>query len=139
MKTIPEFASIHLELPDGRAVLQRRTTDAPFGPGCLGTFGGGVQEGETPRECIEREVGEETSLHVSDMDIKFVADFAMPPSDAFPQGRCFHLFKGKVTNLEFTVYEGSGAEAYTIDELGSREDLVSSACHLFQIAPELLQ
>lgn len=138
METIPQFASIHLALPDGRAILQRRTPGARYGGGLLGTFGGGVEDGETPRECIEREVGEETSLDLSDIGIEFVADFVMPASDAFPQGRHFHLFRGRVKNLEFAVYEGVGAEAYTVDELASREDLVSSARHLFQVMPALL-
>jgi 8-oxo-dGTP pyrophosphatase MutT (NUDIX family) len=138
MEAIPQFASIHLVLPDGRAVLQRRTPDARFGAGLLGTFGGGVEVGETSRQCIEREVGEETSLELSDIGIEFAADFVMPPSDAFPQGRHFHLFRGRVENLGFAVYEGVGAEAYAMDELASREDLVSSARHLFQVMPALL-
>jgi ADP-ribose pyrophosphatase YjhB (NUDIX family) len=105
----------------------------------LGTFGGGLEDGETPRVCIERELGEETSLELSDIDIEFVADFVMPPSNAFPQGRHFHLFRGRVANLEFEVREGVGAEAYAMDELASREDLVSSARYIFQVAPELLE
>lgn len=139
MKTTPQFASIHLALPDGRAVLQRRTPDARFGAGLLGTFGGGVEDGETPRECIERELGEETSLELSDVDIEFVANFIMPANRDFPQGRQFYLFRGRVGNLEFSVYEGTGAEAYTMNELASREDLVSSARHLFQVMPQLLE
>jgi 8-oxo-dGTP pyrophosphatase MutT (NUDIX family) len=129
----------YLILPDRRAVLQRRTPDARFGAGLLGTFGGGVEDGETPRDCIERELREETSLELSGVGIEFVAVFVMPANKDFPHGRHFHLFKGRVGGLDFAVYEGTGAEAYTMDELGSREDLVSSARHLFQVIPELLE
>lgn len=139
MEATPPFVSIHLLLPDGRSVLQRRTQDAPFGAGLLGLFGGGVEYGETPDQGILREVTEETSLKPGEIGIEFVAEFALPASSEFPQGRHFHLFKGRVASLEFAVYEGVRAEAYYRGELASRDDLVSSAHHLFQVIPELLE
>lgn len=133
------FAIIHLTLPDGRLVLQRRTKDAPFGAGLLGEFGGGIEGDETPQECIERELEEETSLKANEVAVQFVTDFEVPASEAFPKDRHFYLFKGKIGSLKFSVYEGVRAEAYSLEELTSRDDLVSSAHYLFQVRPALLK
>lgn len=39
--------------------LQKRTMDAKINPGLLGTFGGTIEDGETPDEALLREVQEE--------------------------------------------------------------------------------
>ena len=43
----------------GRILLQHRTKDAPTFPDYWGLFGGGIEQGETPEQAVEREIVEE--------------------------------------------------------------------------------
>ena len=127
MDTVQKFTIILFKLPDGKVVLQRRTKDAPYGAGLLGIFGGWVEEGETVDECLMREIKEETSLNTDDLNIKPIADFVIPASEDFDKDRHFYLYEGSIDNLDFDVYEGEGAEAFTLSELHERNDLTASA------------
>lgn len=128
---IQKFTLILFKDPAGRIILQRRTNDAPYGAGLLGIFGGWVEEGETPDECLIREIKEETSLNPDDLGIKTITDFIMPASEDFDKDRHFYLYEGNVQGLSFEVYEGDGAEAYTQSELSERSDLLASAKYVF--------
>lgn len=132
MAATQKFTIIVFKLPDGRLVLQRRTKDAPYGAGLLGLFGGWVEEGETVEECLLREIQEETSLDTARLAIKPIADFVIPASEDFAKDRHFYLYEGAVDNLDFEVYEGDGAEAFTLAELAKREDLTGSARYVFK-------
>jgi 8-oxo-dGTP pyrophosphatase MutT (NUDIX family) len=127
MDDLSKFTSILFVLPDGRLILQRRTNDAPYGPGLLGLFGGKVEIGETFDECLRREVVEETNLSPNELNIELIGDFTLPKSKDFNEMRHFYLFKSEVMDLNFEVYEGTGSEAYTVDELKHRTDLIISA------------
>ena len=131
MDTIQKFTLILFKLPDGRVVLQRRTKDAPYGAGLLGIFGGWVEEGETTDECLTREIKEETSLNTDDLDIKSITDFVIPASEDFDKDRHFYLYEGDIDSLGFEVYEGDGAEVFTLFELNERNDLTASAKYTF--------
>ncbi|HBO65014.1 TPA: hypothetical protein DD425_03585 [Candidatus Saccharibacteria bacterium] len=131
MDTIQKFTLILFKLPDGRVVLQRRTKDAPYGAGLLGIFGGWVEEGETTDECLIREIKEETSLNTDDLDIKSITDFVIPASEDFDKDRHFYLYEGDIDSLGFEVYEGDGAEVFTLFELNERNDLTASAKYTF--------
>lgn len=130
MKEIQKFTVILFRLPEDKYVLQRRTKDAPRGAGMLGFFGGWVEKGESPDECVKRELEEETSLDNTMVKLKPTGDFILPASEHFPDDRHFYMYDAVVDNLHFDVYEGDGAEAYTLDELRSRNDLISSAVHI---------
>lgn len=129
MATTQKFTSILFKLPDGRIVLQRRTKDVPYGAGMLGIFGGWVEEGETVRECLIREIKEETSLDVDTLNIISLADFVLPASKDFGKDRHFYLYECNVDSLDFAVYEGDGAEAFTLSEISERSDLIAPAKH----------
>jgi 8-oxo-dGTP diphosphatase len=58
----------------GRVLLQRKSAGR-FGEGKWNGPGGKVQPGETPLECVVREVLEETGLTVSDLTKQGVVDF----------------------------------------------------------------
>ena len=127
MDTIQKFTIILFKLPDGKVVLQRRTKDAPYGAGLLGMFGGWVEPDETVDECLIREIKEETSLNTDELGIKLLTDFVIPASEDFGKDRHFYLYEGDVDNLHFDVYEGDGAEAFTLSQLRNRSDLTASA------------
>lgn len=131
MNKLKEFTIILLELPDGKIALQRRTKDAPYGPGLLGIFGGGVEEGETGDECLRRELVEETSLKLSDLNIETLESFTLLASNDFPFDRKFYFYKTKINDMNFEVYEGDRAEAYSIEEIKKMTDLTGSAQHVF--------
>lgn len=131
MDTIQKFTIILFKLPDGRVVLQRRTKDAPYAPGLLGVFGGWVEEGETVDECLIREIKEETSLDTDNLGIKFITDFVVRASKDFDKERRFFLYEGRIDGLDFEVYEGDGAEAFTMSEVKERSDLTGSAKYTF--------
>jgi 8-oxo-dGTP pyrophosphatase MutT (NUDIX family) len=115
---VKSSALIVLELPTGELVLQRRTDNAPLGPGKLGLFGGGIEAGESPYECIVRELGEETSLDVGRLSINFVRCYELQNPN-----RCSYLFWTFVESAEFRVYEGKWAEVHTPEALRVRDDL----------------
>ncbi|HLD04797.1 MAG TPA: NUDIX domain-containing protein [Candidatus Nanoarchaeia archaeon] len=56
-----------LQNNEGKILLQLRDDkpEIPY-PGCWGTFGGQIEEKETPEEAITREIREETSYELTD-------------------------------------------------------------------------
>jgi mutator protein MutT len=48
----------------GQILLQHRSHDAPRLPNFWAFFGGGIEQGESPREALEREIREELSYQV---------------------------------------------------------------------------
>lgn len=131
MENIQKFTIILFKLPDGRIILQRRTNDALYGAGLLGIFGGWVEGGETVEECLLREIGEETSLNIDELRPKPITDFVIPAGQDFGKERHFYLYEASVKSLDFEVYEGDGAEAYTLEQIKQRDDLTGSAKYTF--------
>jgi 8-oxo-dGTP pyrophosphatase MutT (NUDIX family) len=92
---------------DGNVVLQRRTKDDLTKPGMLALFGGHMEEEETPDQAIEREISEETSLK------KLV----------FEKLAEQHWYVARIDEADFNVYEGAGAEVFTLESALARTDL----------------
>ena len=132
MQDIQKFTLILFKLPNGSIGIQRRTKDASYAPGRLGIFGGWVEKGETVDECLIREIKEETSLNTDSLNITFIKDFVIPAGPDFDRDRHFYLYETSVPDLTFEVYEGDGAEAFTLEELMKREDLPGSAEVVFK-------
>lgn len=59
------YALALIENAEGRFLITQRSMDKHWAAGCWEVSGGGVLSGETPRQAIVREVGEETGLDVS--------------------------------------------------------------------------
>lgn len=133
MSDLQKLTLILFRLPDGRIILQRRTKDAPYGAGLLGIFGGWVESNETPWECLLREIEEETSLAARVLKPKLIKDFIIKATDDFNRDRHFYLYEASVDDMNFNVYEGDGAEAYTLDEINQRSDLTVSARYTFKM------
>lgn len=138
MERSPLFVPVMLKLPDGQFVFERRTDNAPYEPGMLGMFGGGVEPGETVEGCLIRELfDEETSLQQSDVvDLRHVKDYEIPAGE-YPVNRYFSLYEGVVPNLDFEVHEGRGVEAYHLEELPHRSDLMATSVYLLRTVLQL--
>lgn len=132
MPEMQKFTLILFKLPDGRIALQRRTQDAPYGASLLGIFGGWVEPNETVDECLIREIKEETSLNIMELQPRPIGDFVIRAGGDFDQDRHFYLYEASIDNMNFDVFEGDGAEAFTLDEIKQRKDLTGSAQHTFK-------
>jgi len=119
-----KVSRIWLTLPNGNVIVQRRDKRTDVSPGLLGLFGGHVEAGETPEEAINRELSEETSLDISNLDIRWVANVELPhPNDPV-------IMRTFIDSDDFDVFEGEGAETYSIIELKNRQDLASSVVYV---------
>ncbi|HJP81603.1 MAG TPA: NUDIX domain-containing protein [Candidatus Saccharimonadales bacterium] len=105
-----QIAAAILLAPDGHVILQRRTEDDLTKPNKLALFGGHMEEGETPGQTIDRELKEETSL--TSFDLEKLAEQ--------------HWYVASVGSSTFTVYEGAGAEIFTVDEALAHPDITYS-------------
>lgn len=114
-------AGAALVLPDGRWVMQRRSHDAPTDPNGLSFFGGYLEGDETPSQALLRELAEETNLAIEARDYPLVCE----PVVTKRNGKDFqlHVFYVEIPSLDFEIYEGKAAEAFTLAELRERNDL----------------
>jgi 8-oxo-dGTP diphosphatase len=96
---------------NGRILLQHRTDDAPTFPDYWGLFGGGIEQGETPEQAVEREILEELAYH--------------PRFARWVAGRQFvragieytmHVFAEKYDGSPLTLSEGQGMEWFLPQE-----------------------
>jgi len=92
---------------NGDVVLQRRTKDDVTKPNMLALFGGHMEKGESPSQTIKREISEETSL--KELTFKKLAEQ--------------HWYVARIDKADFQVYEGAGAEAFTLEDALARTDL----------------
>jgi len=61
MTNLPQYACAILEDAEGRLLMESRPEDARLAAGRLTCFGGRREAGETPEECLRRELREELS------------------------------------------------------------------------------
>jgi 8-oxo-dGTP diphosphatase len=121
---------IWLVLPNGRVVLQRRDLRTNVSPGLLGLFGGHIEPGESPEAAIRRELSEETSLDVSKLAIEHIGDTELPHPNDRTIMRKLYFYKAAIDSDDFDVFEGAGAETYSVEELKKRRDLAPSAAYM---------
>lgn len=102
--------------------MQRRDDAAPVAPGILGFFGGHMEAGENPDECVRRELAEETSLDVPGLIFSPVRELIIPASADYSSMQ-FYIYQTNIETDDFDVFEGKGAESYTPAELLARSDV----------------
>jgi 8-oxo-dGTP pyrophosphatase MutT (NUDIX family) len=131
-----QVALIVLLLPDNQLVMQRRTKDAPISPGKLGFFGGHIEKEEEPYVAIRRELEEETSLNIDSLAISLKYKLNMKAAeDPSSTDTTVHLFGARILDIDFQVYEGDQAEAYSLEALTQRQDLGDTARFILKHVP----
>jgi len=106
-KTRPQCGLI-IENADGEILLQLRDDkpDLEY-PNCWGTFGGQVEEGETPQEALRREIKEELDYNVENPELYRV--YLFDGYDIY----MFRTINKKITLDAFDVREGQRAEFFS--------------------------
>ena len=100
----------------GEILLQKKTYDYPTVPGgywCF--FGGELEKGETPKECIKREIEEEIGIKIEDIDFVATRDYELE-TGFFGKRYIFKgKFKGKISDI--CLNEGGGFGFFNILEI----------------------
>lgn len=104
---------------DNKVILQRRDGNTPYCPHMLGLFGGSVEGKENVYQAMRRELTEESSLDVPQLQL------GLPIEQEYSSSR-FYLFRMLIPVVEFEVKEGAGAETYSIQEALARPDTTRS-------------
>jgi hypothetical protein len=68
-------------------------------------------------------VGEETSLDADTLEIERVDDYYLEADKDYPKDRHTFYYKASLKDMDFQVFEGEQAEAYTLEELLTRQDI----------------
>jgi len=117
-----------------RVLLQLRDDVAPVNPGQWGLFGGGSEPGETPVQCLIRELGEELGVVVEASDVVQVRSYVNPRTS-----RPRHIFLIETLSEETVLILGEGAalEWVSLDDAlqrdltkGTEEDLTFLAAEM---------
>jgi 8-oxo-dGTP diphosphatase len=113
-KTRPQCGLL-IENKEGKVLLQLRDNiDSIPWPGCWGTFGGQVEEGETAREAMKREIWEE--LHYSIPEPEYYGNYPYDGYDIF----MYRLVIPDITLDDVTVCEGQAAAFLSLEETVAR-------------------
>ena len=101
-----------LENRGGKILLQLRDNKPglPY-PDCWGTFGGQIEEGETPEEAIRREIKEELNYELSDPE--YFGNFPFDGYDIY----MFRKRDANITMRHLAVREGQKGEFLTLTEV----------------------
>ncbi|MCX5815807.1 MAG: NUDIX domain-containing protein [Proteobacteria bacterium] len=101
-----------LENSEGKILLQLRDNKPglPY-PGCWGTFGGQIEEGETSEEAIRREIKEELNYELRNPE--YFSNFPFDGYDIY----MFRKRDAGITIQDLTVREGQKGEFLTLAEV----------------------
>lgn len=111
MKKIRPQCGLIIENAEREILLQLRDNkpDLEY-PNCWGTFGGQIEEEETPQEALVREIKEELGYHVESPELYGIYSF--DGYDIY----MFSMIDKKITLNDFDVREGQRAGFFSRDE-----------------------
>jgi len=110
-KTRPQCGLI-LEDKNGRILLQLRDNKQGIDyPNKWGTFGGQIEEGETPEEAIKREIREELNYDLSAPE--FIGNFPFEGYNIY----IFRKIDSNITIKHLEINEGQKGEFLTFEQL----------------------
>ena len=118
-------AHMIMRLPNGKFVFQKRSMTKETNPGLLAfAVGGHIEIDETPDQCIIREMAEETGLHETIENLKYLGNCVSASKDVdakiINNGLKYFYgydFKGSVDDLQIEENDGAGFEVYSLDEI----------------------
>jgi 8-oxo-dGTP pyrophosphatase MutT (NUDIX family) len=99
----------------------------------LGFFGGHLDPEEARDHAIVRELGEETSLDVSALGLRFIKRLLLPVGLHVPgEEAVAYIYGATVPDTNFYVFEGVGSEVYSIPEALKRSDLAATVRYILE-------
>jgi 8-oxo-dGTP diphosphatase len=105
-----------IENREGKVLLQLRDNipEIPW-PDCWGTFGGEIEEGESPDEAIRREIREELMYELQEPE--YFGNFPYDGYDIF----MYRKIIPELTVADVTVREGQRAEFFSLEDVKRAE------------------
>ena len=101
---------------DGRFIMQSRGYNPGItNPGGISLFGGGLEGGETPLECMKRELMEEIELEVGNFELLWVSHGTAP--DKVTPAERYHYLVKNVDPSTLTLHEGDAICVMTFEEI----------------------
>lgn len=98
----------------GEFLLQKKTLDYEWFPGEWGFFGGGMEEGETPKEAIKRELLEESGIEFNEIEF-FGKETSNLKGHNFEESMFITKFEKDLSNIR--LGEGAGFAFFDKTEL----------------------
>lgn len=70
-----DYATAIITDPKNKILLQKKDSGYKWGPNKWCTWGGSIEQGETPEQAIKREIFEELGFEPGDYSLKFIGDY----------------------------------------------------------------
>ncbi len=107
--TDKKYAGVLLITPEGKVLMQQRDNNPNImNPELVTTFGGSVEEGETPEQTAIREMKEEVFLNLSTEDISFFKIFEKNKIIHGEDITCYIYIAKDIDKNNLVVREGKG-------------------------------
>ena len=111
MSLLP-VSTLILYTPDRKILLQHRDSKTLRSPNTWGIFGGGIEDGETPKEALKREIMEEIEYQVREPEL-ILTELHQIDGEAMTE----YLFAEEYDGLQpIVLHEGQGFGWFMVEE-----------------------
>lgn len=97
---------------DKKVLMQHRAEDEEFYAGYWGCFGGHIEDGETPKEALKRELFEELEYKIQDPHLLMTSEF----QDGDRMVTTYNFIEPYDTTQPLIQHEGQDYGWFTVDE-----------------------